>query len=244
MEQAMLKRTRLCFRVPCPLLDLLHRMWAFLNPACFVNLCIALNLTKDFINKVFSFEELATIVRESEDMTGVEENEVTVRVNIYHSYIGRWSVTWVCWVQWLLVGGVWATFPVLFPTATVGFYVHSVITVILSFNTLFNYCMTAFRRAGPSPSTVYGKYDLVDKKALEGYKFCVYCRIPKPPNAHHCRSCESCVVDMDHHCPFVNNLTLVSIFHMLTFLQSYFVFGNQNNHLGWEFCFKVCLYFL
>lgn len=109
-------------------------------------------------------------------------------------------------------GGVWSTFPVLFPTATAGFYVHSVITAILSFNTLFNYCMAAFRRAGPSPNREWGKYELVDRKSLEGYKFCVYCKTPKPPNAHHCRSCQSCVVDMDHHCPFVNTLTLVSIF--------------------------------
>lgn len=132
----------------------------------------------------------------------------------------------------VLVGGVWATFPVLFPTATVGFYVHSVITIVLSFNTLFNYCMAAFRLAGPSPRTEYGKFDLVDKKTLEGYKFCVYCKIPKPPNAHHCRSCQCCVVDMDHHCPFVNNLNLDSVFSPSHILHDYFVYNNQNNHLG------------
>ncbi|KAG0575767.1 hypothetical protein M758_5G031300 [Ceratodon purpureus] len=111
----------------------------------------------------------------------------------------------LCLTFSIVFGGVWATFPVLFPTATVGFYVHSVITIVLSFNTLFNYCMAAFRLAGPSPRTEYGKFDLVDKKTLEGYKFCVYCKIPKPPNAHHCRSCQCCVVDMDHHCPFIGN---------------------------------------
>lgn len=28
---------------------------------------------------------------------------------------------------------------------------------------------------------------------------------PKPPSAHHCAVCKACVVDQDHHCPFVNN---------------------------------------
>jgi hypothetical protein len=31
------------------------------------------------------------------------------------------------------------------------------------------------------------------------------CKKPKPPNTHHCRICGKCVVDMDHHCPFLNN---------------------------------------
>lgn len=150
-------------------------------------------------------------------MIDVYQAEVLIRIHLYNLYTDRQGVTPSVLCSMVLVGGVWATFPVLFPTATVGFYVHSVITIILSVNTLFNYCMAAFRQAGPSPRTEYGKYDLVDKKALEGYKYCVSCKIPKPPNAHHCRSCESCVVDMDHHCPFVNNLTLVSVFHLFTF---------------------------
>jgi len=115
----------------------------------------------------------------------------------------------VCFVFLLIFsivcGGVWAAFPVLFPTATAGFYVHSVFTSILSFNTLFNFCMAAFRRAGPAPPREWGKYELVGRKGLEGYKFCVYCKTPKPPNAHHCRSCQACVVDMDHHCSFIGN---------------------------------------
>lgn len=141
-------------------------------------------------------------------------------------------------------GGVWSTFPVLFPTATVGFYIHSAITTILSFNTLFNYCMAAFRRAGPPPTVEWGRYDLVPRQALEGYKFCVYCKLPKPPNAHHCRSCQSCVIEMDHHCPFVNNLTRFSTFSLFSasFCLSYNY--EQDYLLDWEPLCQRMLHFV
>lgn len=35
--------------------------------------------------------------------------------------------------------------------------------------------------------------------------FCKRCRVPKPPGAHHCSTCNRCVHAMDHHCPWINN---------------------------------------
>jgi len=34
---------------------------------------------------------------------------------------------------------------------------------------------------------------------------CDPCSSLKPDRAHHCRSCGTCVLKMDHHCPWVNN---------------------------------------
>mmetsp|Transcript_25087 Transcript_25087/g.36165 ORF Transcript_25087/g.36165 Transcript_25087/m.36165 type:complete len:306 (-) Transcript_25087:1509-2426(-) len=34
---------------------------------------------------------------------------------------------------------------------------------------------------------------------------CAFCRVWKPERAHHCSSCNRCVLRMDHHCIFVNN---------------------------------------
>eukprot|EP00051_Salpingoeca_urceolata_P002728 m.52422 g.52422 ORF g.52422 m.52422 type:complete len:209 (+) comp12295_c0_seq2:219-845(+) len=36
-------------------------------------------------------------------------------------------------------------------------------------------------------------------------RFCHHCEIIKPDRAHHCSSCGTCVLKMDHHCPWVDN---------------------------------------
>ena len=37
------------------------------------------------------------------------------------------------------------------------------------------------------------------------WRFCPVCRLAKPPEAHHCRTCQQCIMMMDHHCPYVAN---------------------------------------
>jgi palmitoyltransferase ZDHHC9/14/18 len=36
-------------------------------------------------------------------------------------------------------------------------------------------------------------------------KFCKSCNIWRPPRAHHCRICDSCIETQDHHCVWLNN---------------------------------------
>lgn len=102
-------------------------------------------------------------------------------------------------------GGVWAVFPILCPELGFTLFFHTVITCILSFNTLFNYCVAAFVQAGPLPDIAWGNIQCVSEGSLHGYRFCDFCHKPKPPRAHHCRACNACVNEMDHHCPFIGN---------------------------------------
>lgn len=36
-------------------------------------------------------------------------------------------------------------------------------------------------------------------------KACQRCQSQKPIDAHHCRTCQRCIIRLDHHCPWVNN---------------------------------------
>merc|ERR1719201_3292511 len=36
-------------------------------------------------------------------------------------------------------------------------------------------------------------------------RFCKWCQRYKPDRAHHCRICKTCVLKMDHHCPWIMN---------------------------------------
>lgn len=38
-----------------------------------------------------------------------------------------------------------------------------------------------------------------------GYRICSTCRVLKPDRAHHCKKCNTCVLRMDHHCPWLKN---------------------------------------
>lgn len=121
-----------------------------------------------------------------------------------------YNVSWIfifliiiCWHE-IAGGGVWAVHWFVFSVSyTFGIF-HYILTAILAASTLSTFSLSAFRCAGTPPTVLWGSYPVVGKGDLENYTFCHYCAKPKSPRAHHCRSCRTCVLDMDHHCPFVS----------------------------------------
>eukprot|EP00850_Spirogloea_muscicola_P001233 SM000004S15103 [mRNA] locus=s4:1185617:1187119:- [translate_table: standard] len=105
----------------------------------------------------------------------------------------------------LIGGGVWSVFPVLFPAVSSGFLLHTVLTAALAFNTVFNFALCSCRPAGRLPPMCWGEGSAVGQGGLDNVTYCRMCHFPKPHRAHHCRSCGLCVLDMDHHCPFIAN---------------------------------------
>ncbi|XP_052206346.1 protein S-acyltransferase 11 isoform X2 [Diospyros lotus] len=79
------------------------------------------------------------------------------------------------------------------------------VILILSVATLSTFSLAAFRSAGAPPIIPWGNYSVVGKGGLDNYTYCQYCSKPKSPRAHHCSTCRMCILDMDHHCPFIGN---------------------------------------
>jgi len=46
---------------------------------------------------------------------------------------------------------------------------------------------------------------VVERKHNRQLRWCVKCGVFKPDRCHHCRHCDTCVLRMDHHCPWLSN---------------------------------------
>lgn len=102
-------------------------------------------------------------------------------------------------------GGLWAIYPIIFSISYLCGVFHCSIAGILSISTMSTFLLASSCSPGTPASAIWGDFAVVSKGSLEDYTFCTYCARPKPPRAHHCRSCRMCVLDMDHHCPFVSS---------------------------------------
>ncbi|XP_063058337.1 palmitoyltransferase ZDHHC15A-like [Engraulis encrasicolus] len=49
------------------------------------------------------------------------------------------------------------------------------------------------------------KLPVHSRSASGAIRFCRHCQLIKPDRCHHCSACQTCVLKMDHHCPWLNN---------------------------------------
>ncbi|CAG9310452.1 DHHC2_2 [Blepharisma stoltei] len=73
---------------------------------------------------------------------------------------------------------------------------------ILLFLLLWSFIQAVICKPGNSPRN-WGFYqsDSDTKKK----RYCLVCHSFKPERCHHCSTCDTCILGMDHHCPWINN---------------------------------------
>mmetsp|Transcript_117469 Transcript_117469/g.328860 ORF Transcript_117469/g.328860 Transcript_117469/m.328860 type:complete len:385 (+) Transcript_117469:134-1288(+) len=56
-----------------------------------------------------------------------------------------------------------------------------------------------------SPVPGFSKPSLLEAKKTGERRHCKWCGKYKPDRCHHCRICQTCILKMDHHCPWIYN---------------------------------------
>merc|ERR1719158_1482846 len=54
-------------------------------------------------------------------------------------------------------------------------------------------------------SATMDSLNLQESKRSGERRFCKWCGKYKPDRCHHCRVCRTCILKMDHHCPWIYN---------------------------------------
>ncbi|KAG8390602.1 hypothetical protein BUALT_Bualt01G0100600 [Buddleja alternifolia] len=88
---------------------------------------------------------------------------------------------------------------------------NSLIFTLLIFLFLFSFSVCVLTDPGEVPASYVPDVEQNQSPDQEFHKRGVYpsrcdkCSAHKPPRAHHCRVCRTCVLRMDHHCVWINN---------------------------------------
>lgn len=107
----------------------------------------------------------------------------------------------------LILGAGMAEFLYLHDPHTPSSYVFYVWVAFLVFSIAFNYYYAVTTDPGRVGDGVYEslRTDILESGAESQSSQCRKCNKSRPARAHHCKICGTCVMLMDHHCPWINN---------------------------------------
>ena len=88
-------------------------------------------------------------------------------------------------------------------TQTLLNYIHFIIFVWMYVVCWWSYLACVFTH--PGPVTDEYLHDYQEQYGRADLRYCDKCDQFKPPRCHHCSICKMCVVNMDHHCPWLCN---------------------------------------
>jgi ribosomal protein L40E len=92
---------------------------------------------------------------------------------------------------------------------------HTILFNTIIFMVIMSHLKAVFLDPGsvPLPTTRLDFSDLHSNKSEyenDEWTVCTRCETFRPPRAHHCRICKRCIRRMDHHCPWISMLIIVS----------------------------------
>lgn len=111
-----------------------------------------------------------------------------------------------------VAGFAWNTYEIfdeMMPGGAIWSFAPMGLLAVLMYNLAWAACMDP--GVIPRDNTNTGKAKKRDRrdlsKVIDGvkYKWCMTCRIYRPPRSKHCPICDNCVDKFDHHCPWVGN---------------------------------------
>ncbi|XP_050397684.1 palmitoyltransferase ZDHHC16 [Patella vulgata] len=117
-------------------------------------------------------------------------------VDHFARYLGPIMVTFVVIMITFVVSVFYTCLlpHVVYTSHTIVTITHLIVGHWLLVNIVFHYAMGSFRSPGHPPPLVQNSVSI-----------CKKCISPKPPRTHHCSICKTCILKMDHHCPWLNN---------------------------------------
>ncbi|WFD26462.1 protein S-acyltransferase [Malassezia nana] len=63
---------------------------------------------------------------------------------------------------------------------------------------------------------------------------------PKPERAHHCRTCKTCILKYDHHCPWINQCVGLGNERYFILFMLWFGLGTMiYSYMGWELAYRA-----
>jgi hypothetical protein len=86
---------------------------------------------------------------------------------------------------------------------TLGKIILSICFYFLAFMTILTHLLCIITPAGWVNQEKLLK--IKNEKNLKEISFCKKCLLNRPFKAHHCSTCNTCVLKMDHHCPWIAN---------------------------------------
>eukprot|EP01061_Rhynchopus_euleeides_P015612 TRINITY_DN26593_c0_g1_i1.p1 TRINITY_DN26593_c0_g1~~TRINITY_DN26593_c0_g1_i1.p1 ORF type:complete len:335 (+),score=103.46 TRINITY_DN26593_c0_g1_i1:124-1128(+) len=111
----------------------------------------------------------------------------------------------------LVLSFIWFSklLPALLDIDTKEGFVQFMLSSWFTFNALFfHYHAATVPPGGPVneslPPICPSDQDMKRQRGEQWARFCKTCWAWKPPRAHHCHFCGTCVLKMDHHCPWIN----------------------------------------